>query len=59
MALPMLIMIAALLLWTLIPEPDRDADPVENPASKPGGSPTSITRTRQQPSSRKAAGVQS
>lgn len=31
MALPMLIIIAALLLWTLIPEPERDVDPVEGP----------------------------
>ena len=31
MALPLLIVLAALLLWTLIPEPDQDADPVEPP----------------------------
>jgi hypothetical protein len=31
MALPMLIIIAALLLWTLIPEPEGDVDPVESP----------------------------
>lgn len=29
MALPMVIILAALLLWTLIPEPERDVDPVE------------------------------
>ena len=39
MALPMLIIMAALLLWTLIPEPDQDGDPGERPASKRGGSP--------------------
>ena len=38
MALPLLIVLAALLLWTLIPEPDQDADPVEPPASNQGGS---------------------
>lgn len=31
MALPVLIVLAALLLWTLIPEPDRDVDPTEPP----------------------------
>ncbi len=31
MALPLLIVLAALLLWTLIPEPDQDADPVDPP----------------------------
>jgi len=31
MALPMLIVLVALLLWTLIPEPDQDADPVDPP----------------------------
>jgi hypothetical protein len=29
MALPMLIILAALLLWTLIPEPEGDVDPIE------------------------------
>jgi hypothetical protein len=32
MALPLLFVLAALLLWTLIPEPNQDSDPVDPPS---------------------------